>query len=251
MLSKSYYFESNWGIRGGKDTRMSQIRSWRWKSVYWFCSQYWRPFSHRASILPLSCLHRKSGSHGSIGVDLKTLFLYWRSHQQYLFTFLVQDPATDAYLQYPVPLLKVRQVALLTQGALSSTHCRAARDQRYVSQWTKEQFTIHAVKNYLQLNREPSFFFTYSISNDMIIIKCLTHMHITHLITSSSPQTTRRGSQDSPPNLHPHSEIVHRTYLPNYPKLLEISQWSQGSRMGWWTEMSIDEDNKARLSPCQ
>lgn len=33
-----------------------------------------------------------------------------------------------SHLQYSVPLFKVTHVALLTQGALSSMHCRAATD---------------------------------------------------------------------------------------------------------------------------
>lgn len=49
---------------------------------------------------------------------------------------LVTDPASQSYLQYSVPLLKVRQVALLTQGALSSIHCRAARKKRQVREGT-------------------------------------------------------------------------------------------------------------------
>lgn len=49
---------------------------------------------------------------------------------------LVTDPASKSYLQYSVPLLKVRHVALLTQGALSSIHCRAVSDERQVREWT-------------------------------------------------------------------------------------------------------------------
>lgn len=45
----------------------------------------------------------------------------------------VTVPASPTHLQYSVPLLRVRQVALLMQGTLSSTHCRAARDKRHES----------------------------------------------------------------------------------------------------------------------
>lgn len=38
------------------------------------------------------------------------------------------SPVGPSHLQYSVPLLKVTHVALLTQGALSSMHCRAATD---------------------------------------------------------------------------------------------------------------------------
>lgn len=110
-------------------------------------------FVRQSSLLfPLSCLSKTSWSRGQAEVDQKILFLYWLSHPTIpswgisisLFTFFVavfgwqhrSVSAGQSYLQYSVPLVKVRHVALFTQGALSSIHCRAARDKTQVREWT-------------------------------------------------------------------------------------------------------------------
>lgn len=59
----------------------------------------------------------------------------------------LHDPDSRSYLQYSVPFLKVRHVALLTQGSLSFKHCSAVRDKRPVRKRHFISLTIKTLDN--------------------------------------------------------------------------------------------------------
>lgn len=71
--------------------------------------------------------------------------LWWRRKLNWKKKSVCLITARQSYLQYPVPLLKVRHVALLTQGALSSIHCRAARDKRRIRDNQRGTSSVHFI----------------------------------------------------------------------------------------------------------
>lgn len=112
--------------------------------MYWYCSQCWCTLSDRAVFHSLFC--NSTNPHVPVNrlgsALLFSLHIQWSPHSLWGCVFISRirlkgnSPARRAHLQYSVRLFNVTHVALLTQGALLSMHCRAARDKKQmVRKW--------------------------------------------------------------------------------------------------------------------